>query len=39
VRRELYGPDHEAFREVVRSFVKREVVPHQQRWEEQRLFG
>jgi long-chain-acyl-CoA dehydrogenase len=36
VRRDLYQPDHEAFREVVRAFVKREVVPHQQRWEEQR---
>jgi len=36
VRRDLYERDHEAFRAVVQAFVKREVVPHQQRWEEQR---
>ena len=36
VRRDLYEPDHEAFREVVQAYIKREVTPNQQRWEEQR---
>jgi long-chain-acyl-CoA dehydrogenase len=33
----FYGPRHEEFRGVVREFVTREVVPHQSRWDEQRL--
>ena len=28
MRRNLYEPDHEAFREVVQAYVKREVTPH-----------
>jgi alkylation response protein AidB-like acyl-CoA dehydrogenase len=36
VRRNLYEPDHEAFREVVQAFVKREVIPNTERWEEDR---
>ena len=36
MRRDLYEPDHEAFREVVQAYIKREVTPNQQRWEEQR---
>jgi long-chain-acyl-CoA dehydrogenase len=36
VRRDLYEGDHEAFREVVQAYVKREVTPNQQRWEEER---
>jgi alkylation response protein AidB-like acyl-CoA dehydrogenase len=37
VKRDLYDEDHEAFREVVREFVAREVTPNIERWEEQRL--
>jgi alkylation response protein AidB-like acyl-CoA dehydrogenase len=37
VRRTLYDPDHEAFRDVVRQFVEREVVPSQQRWDDNHL--
>ena len=37
MRRDLYEPDHEAFREVVKAYVKREVTPHQQRWEQEHL--
>jgi len=33
VRRALYGPDHEAYRETVREFLAREVVPHQHDWD------
>ncbi|MFD5492993.1 acyl-CoA dehydrogenase family protein [Streptomyces sp. NPDC127091] len=35
--RGLYEEDHEAFRAVVRTFVKREVEPYLLKWEEQRL--
>ncbi|MCW2548473.1 MAG: hypothetical protein JWN96_2933 [Mycobacterium sp.] len=37
MRRTLYDPDHEAFRDVVRQFVEREVVPSQQRWDDNHL--
>jgi alkylation response protein AidB-like acyl-CoA dehydrogenase len=36
MRRNLYEPDHEAFREVVRAYIAREVTPNQQRWEAER---
>ncbi|WP_369228061.1 acyl-CoA dehydrogenase family protein [Streptomyces sp. R39] len=34
MERTLYGPDHEAFRETVRTFLAKEVVPHHERWEK-----
>ncbi|MFF0699996.1 acyl-CoA dehydrogenase family protein [Streptomyces tendae] len=37
MERNLYTPDHEAFRGSVRKFVEREVAPYFQKWEEQRL--
>ncbi|WP_406814953.1 acyl-CoA dehydrogenase family protein [Mycobacterium sp. M23085] len=33
MRRTLYGPDHEAYRETVKEFLAREVVPHQHGWD------
>jgi alkylation response protein AidB-like acyl-CoA dehydrogenase len=33
VIRKLYGSDHEAYRETVREFLSREVVPHQDDWD------
>jgi len=33
VRRTLYGPDHEAYRETVHEFLAREVVPYQHDWD------
>jgi alkylation response protein AidB-like acyl-CoA dehydrogenase len=36
VRRTLYSPDHEAYRETVREFLAREVVPHHHDWERNR---
>ena len=36
MRRNFYEPDHEAFREVVQAFIKREVEPNNEKWEEQR---
>ncbi|MDX1875098.1 acyl-CoA dehydrogenase family protein [Mycolicibacterium sp. 120266] len=36
MRRSLYEPDHEAYRETVREFLAREVVPHQHDWDHDR---
>ena len=36
MRRNLYDTDHEAFREVVQAFIKREVEPNNERWEAER---
>src|SRR6202034_2357313 len=36
MRRDLYEPDHEAYRESVAAFVEREVVPNAERWETER---
>jgi alkylation response protein AidB-like acyl-CoA dehydrogenase len=33
VKRTLYGSDHEAYRETVREFLSREVVPYQDEWD------
>jgi alkylation response protein AidB-like acyl-CoA dehydrogenase len=37
VKRDLYTADHEAYREVVAEFVKREVVDNLEKWDAQRL--
>lgn len=37
MKRELFAADHELFRSSVRAFVDREVSPHLERWEEERL--
>jgi acyl-CoA dehydrogenase len=34
MRREIFTADHEAFRELVRDFVAKEVVPHYTAWEQ-----
>jgi acyl-CoA dehydrogenase len=34
VRRFVFTPEHEAFRDLVRHFVAKEVVPHHAAWEE-----
>jgi alkylation response protein AidB-like acyl-CoA dehydrogenase len=36
MHRSLYGADHEAYRETVREFLAREVVPHQHDWDRDR---
>ncbi|MAG98272.1 MAG: acyl-CoA dehydrogenase family protein [Alphaproteobacteria bacterium] len=33
--REIFGEDHDIFRQSVRKFMEREVVPHHERWEKQ----
>ena len=34
MRRDLFTEDHEAFRELARDFVEKEVVPHYPQWEQ-----
>jgi acyl-CoA dehydrogenase len=34
VKRELFDQDHEVYRQTVREFIKREVVPKQEKWRE-----
>jgi len=34
ISRTLFAPEHEQFRESVRRFIEREIVPHHERWEE-----
>jgi acyl-CoA dehydrogenase len=36
--RDLFSPEHEAFRSTVRRFVEEEVVPYHYEWEKQRGF-
>src|SRR5690242_19574384 len=33
----LFEPDHEAYRQVVREFVNRHVVPNMEKWDQDRL--
>jgi len=35
LKREIFTPEHEAFRETVRTFAEKEIVPHHGRWEAQ----
>jgi alkylation response protein AidB-like acyl-CoA dehydrogenase len=35
VKRVLYGPDHEVYRETVREFLSREVAPYQDDWDRE----
>jgi long-chain-acyl-CoA dehydrogenase len=37
MKRTHFDSDHEAYRETVREFYTREVVPNYERWEEERL--
>ncbi|MFC0599279.1 acyl-CoA dehydrogenase family protein [Streptomyces palmae] len=34
MRRELFTAEHEAFRQTVRTFLDKEVLPHHERWEK-----
>ena len=34
MRRDLFTDDHEAFRQLARDFVEKEVVPHYREWEK-----
>ncbi|MEU3959549.1 acyl-CoA dehydrogenase family protein [Streptomyces buecherae] len=34
MKRQIFAAEHEAFRETVRTFLAKEVLPHYERWEE-----
>jgi acyl-CoA dehydrogenase len=35
ITRSLFAPEHEQFRDSIRRFIEKEIVPHHERWEEQ----
>ena len=37
MRRTIFNQDHEAYRETVREFLAREVIPYYEEWEDARL--
>ncbi|MFI1927848.1 MULTISPECIES: acyl-CoA dehydrogenase family protein [unclassified Streptomyces] len=39
MERALYTAEHEAFRETVRTFLAKEVLPHHDRWERDGIVG
>ncbi|CDR17930.1 acyl-CoA dehydrogenase family protein [Streptomyces iranensis] len=39
MQRKLYEQDHEDFRATVREYVEREVLPHRERWDADRMVG
>jgi acyl-CoA dehydrogenase len=39
MRRDLFTEDHEAFRELARDFIEKEVVPAYPEWENRKAFG
>ena len=38
MQRDLFGPEHELFRDTVRRFLAQEVAPHVERWEARGAF-
>jgi alkylation response protein AidB-like acyl-CoA dehydrogenase len=34
MKRQLFAPEHDAFRETVRAFLAKEVLPHYEQWEK-----
>ena len=37
MRRDIFTEEHEAFRDMVREFIAREVTPHHEQWERDRV--
>src|SRR5690348_7707969 len=37
MRREIFTDEHEAFRDMVRSFIAKEITPHWAQWEQDRM--
>jgi len=34
MERDIFGPEHEAFRDMVRAFIAREITPYHAQWEQ-----
>ena len=39
MKRDIFSQEHDLFRTAFKSFVEREVVPHQAAWREDGLFA
>src|SRR5215467_11432385 len=37
MRRDIFTEEHEAFRDMVREFIAREVTPYHEQWERDRV--
>ncbi|OBG83382.1 acyl-CoA dehydrogenase [Mycobacterium sp. NS-7484] len=37
MKRTIYTAEHEAFRETVKEYIERELVPHSEKWETERI--
>ncbi|KUI14123.1 acyl-CoA dehydrogenase [Mycobacterium sp. GA-1285] len=37
MKRTIYDAEHEAFRDTVREYIERELVPNQEKWETERI--
>ena len=37
IPRTLFAEEHDTFRDSVRRFCEKEIVPHTERWEEQQF--
>jgi alkylation response protein AidB-like acyl-CoA dehydrogenase len=37
MRREIFTEEHEAFRDMARSFIAKEITPHWAQWEQERM--
>ena len=35
--REIFTEEHEAFRDMVRSFIAKEIAPHHEQWEKDEI--
>ena len=33
MQRDIFTPEHDAFRDMVRTFIAREVTPYHEQWE------
>ena len=33
MRRQIFTEDHDAFRDMVRAFIAKEITPHHEQWE------
>lgn len=37
MKRQIFATEHEAFRDTTRQFIERELVPHAEKWETERI--
>jgi acyl-CoA dehydrogenase len=37
MRRQIFTEEHEAFRDMVRAFIAKEITPHHAQWEQDKI--